>query len=79
MDAKAAAPLRNTPGLISTPTIVSNFIELHCADHWYSEKIETSRDDIVKRFDALVSLASVCPDYTLFEATFSVANPICFL
>ncbi|KAM0701830.1 hypothetical protein Q7P35_010739 [Cladosporium inversicolor] len=39
MDAKAAAPLRNTPGLI--------------------KKIETSRDDIVKRFDALVSLASV--------------------
>ena len=37
------------------------------------EKIETSRDDIVKRFDALVTLASVCSqtDYLL-----SVANSV---
>ena len=60
MDAKAAAPLRNTPGLISTRIIVSKFIESHCANDRYLEKIETSRDDIVKRFDALVTLASVC-------------------
>jgi hypothetical protein len=63
MDAKAAAPLRNTPGLISKRIIVSNSIKSHYADHRQPEKIETSRDDIVKRFDALVSLASVCFEY----------------
>jgi hypothetical protein len=74
MDAKAAAPLRNTPGLISERSIVSYFIESQCANNEPPEKIETSRDDIVKRFDALVSLASVCPYHLLIETTFPATN-----
>jgi hypothetical protein len=66
MDAKAAAPLRNTPGLISTRIIASQFIGSHCANDQYTEKIETSRDEIVKRFDALVTLASVCSQMATF-------------
>ncbi|KAM0716586.1 hypothetical protein Q7P37_008031 [Cladosporium fusiforme] len=46
MDAKSSAPLRNTPGLITNEEIKK-------------EKIESSRDDIIKRFDNLVTAASL--------------------